>query len=269
MSEQETPMNHEGAEAPQMSHEEAMARKHLEANPKDIPAQFGGDVDKFMDSWKEQRAALTRTQQELAEVKKSIHEAPTPGLEEAPAAPAEGPDSLVIPEQETVSAAPEDLWANVEQEFVSTGDISEATRERLAEMNVPAQVVDGYLNGIRAQQAESAAAAAQSVGGPEVLQSIIDWSSKNLTAEEREATNAALQSPGWEYTLLGLKSRMEAANPARNEPTPGPKVSGQIAPQVTGYHTSAEMTAAIRDSRYGIDQQYTEHVQNRIRATRR
>lgn len=270
MSEQEAPMNTEGADtaAPEMSHEESMIRKNFEADPSQIPAQFGGDVDKFVDSWKEARATLTRTQQELSEIKKSIHEDPSQESQSTePGPPQDGPDSLVIPEHKTPEEG--DVWADIEMEFVSTGDLSEDTRTRLSEMNVPTKVVDGYIEGIRAQQEKSAAAAAQSVGGPEVLQSIIDWSSKNLSAEERDATNTALQNPGWEYTLLGLKSRMESSSPTRNEPSPGPRVSGQVAPQVTGYSTSAEMTAAIRDGRYGVDQQYTEHVQHRIRATNR
>ncbi len=264
------PENTPAAEAPEMSHEEAMARKHLESNPKDIPAQFGGDVDKFMDSWKEQRAALTRTQQELAEVKKSIHEAPTPGLEEQPpmAQPeAEVPESTMIPAPP--ETPPTDLWQDVQQELTSSGAVSDETRTRLAEAGIPGEVVEGYLKGMQAEQAAAAQKAANHVGGADTLNRIIEWAGKNLSAEEREAANAALSGPGWEFTLTGLKSRMEASSPTAAEPSSGPKVSGQLAPQVSAYRTQTEMTAAIRDPRYGVEAEYTDHVQNRIRATHR
>lgn len=260
MSEQEPTVN----EQPEMSHEEAMARDHLAANPGDIPSQFGGDVDKFIDSWKEQRAALTRTQQELAELKKAP--APEAAVEEAPASgsPAEGPDSLLIPEQQEADSPAEDAWAAVTAEFVQTGTISDETR---AALGVPASVVDGYLAGLQAQQKEQAAKAASAVGGPETLQSIIDWSAKNLTPEERDATNAALAGSGWEYTLLGLKARMEQSQPVNNEPKAGPSISSSTAPAVSAYADQNEMLAAMRDPRYGTDPQYTDFVQNRLRLT--
>lgn len=243
-----------------MSHEETMARTHLESNPQDIPAQFGGDVDKFMDAFKEQRATLTRTQQELAEIKKA-EQAPVEAAPEA--APVETPESLSIPEVEAAPA--QDVWASVEAEVTQSGELSAETRQQLADMNIPESVIEGYLGGLKATQAQAAQQAAEQVGGAENLQSIIDWASKNLSAEERSSVNAALQAPGWETTLMGLKARMDATQPVNNEPGPGPQTVGSMPSGVAPYSDQREMVAAIQDPRYGTDPQYTAFVQDRIR----
>ena len=257
-------MTEENAPQPEMdqhAREEAAARTHLEANPGDIPPQFGGDVDKFMEAFREQRATLTRTQQELAEMKKAE---PAP-VEAAPeAAPVETPESLVIPEVEEASSD-SDVWADLEHEFLSSGELSDSTRQQLADMNIPETVIDGYLNGIKASQAQAAQIAAEQVGGAENLQSIIDWAAQNLSAEERSSVNAALQAPGWETTLMGLQARMAAAQPLKNEPGPGPQATGSVPTGAVPYADKREMVVAIQDPRYGTDPQYTQFVQDRIR----
>lgn len=250
--------------APEMSYEESMARTHLETNPQDIPAQYGGDVEKFMESMREQRAALTRTQQELAELKKEqVAPVETPAPE---AQSTEAPDSLAIPEPEA-PAEVADIWGDLETEFVQSGDLSAETRAALAERGIPANVVDNYLAGVQAQQAQAAQKAAERVGGPDKLNSIIEWAGKNLTPEEREATNAALQTPGWETTLLGLQARMVSSSPTANEIAPGPVTQATNSPSVVPYANQIEMASAIQDPRYGVEPQYTEFVQNRIRMT--
>lgn len=245
------------------SHEESMARTHLEANPSDIPQQFGGDVDKFMDSWKEQRASLTRTQQELAELKKA-EPAPTEEAE----TPVETPESLVIPEAEEASVDG-DVWSDLEHEFLSSGELSDETLKSLSDMSIPESVIQNYLNGIKATQAQAAQVAAAQVGGPENLQAIIDWSTKNLSPEERDSVNAALQAPGWETTLMGLQARMSQSQPTNNEPGPGPQTVGSMPSGVAPYADQREMVAAIQDPRYGTDSQYTDFVQDRIRLSNR
>ncbi len=258
---EETPTP-ESSQPSMEQHEEQMARTHLEANPGDIPQQFGGDVNKFMDSWKEQRAALTRTQQELAEMKQN---APVAPVEDVPASPeAVVPDSLSVPEPEE-QAVGTDVWAQLEQEFAQSGDLSAETREQLAGMNIPSHVIDQYLAGARASQAQAAQQAADFIGGAETLQSIIDWSSKNLSDAERSSVNAALSQPGWETTLMGLKARMETSSPTAREPGPGPQTQSGTPSGAAPYANQAEMVAAIGDPRYGKDPMYTNFVQDRIR----
>lgn len=262
MSEQE-----QVSETPQEStesHEMQMAKVHFESNPNEIPAQFGGNVDKFLDSWKEQRAALTRTQQELSEMKSETTEG---GDSEWEYEEDNTPESLNIPEPET-QTAPDEVWSGWEKEFVSTGDLSKETRDTIRDNhNIPDQVIDQYVAGLQASQAQAAASAASVVGGGPNLQSIIDWSAKNLSPEERDATNEALQKPGWQNVLLGLQSRMGGENPTKNEAGRGPVATNAVANQRVPYANQQEMAAALRDPRYGIDQEYTTHVQNRLRAT--
>ena len=247
----------------EMAHEETMAREHLTANPQEMPEQFGGDVDKFMASWKEQRAALTRSQQEVAELRgqQPVDMTPQETLSEAPPVV----DSLSIPEAPEVAV--DDMWAAAAEQLSATGDVDAATRTRLTESGVPEGMIDGYITGMKAQQAQSAQLAAAEVGGTEQLQSIIQWATDNLSGPEREAANAALNGPNWKLTLLGIKAQMGAAAPMAGEPGPGPALTGTQMPSLQAYQSQQEMTQAIGDPRYGVDPQYTEFVQNRIRIT--
>ncbi len=256
------------AEAP--SHEETMARQYFEASPSELPPQFGGDVDKFMDSWKEQRAALTRAQQEVAELRGAqappVEEA-APAVE-APEAEAPMPDALNIPEAPEAPTA-DAIWATAGQELVQGGDVSAETRAELLTRGIPAEVVDSFVAGQQAKSAQAARQAADVVGGPETLQSIIDWATNNLNDGERDTVNAALQGPGWQTTVLGLKARMESANPTAREAGPGPALTSEAstAPAIVPYANPGEMSSAIADPRYGIEPQYTNFVQERIRRT--
>jgi hypothetical protein len=83
--------------------------------------------------------------------------------------------------------------------------------------------------------------------------------------------NAALNTPGWQTVLLGLKARMDADNPARKEPKNLPKDSlGRALPDTPkAFANPKEMSLAIRDPRYGVDPDYTALVQERIRMNTR
>jgi len=250
----------------QSSHEESMARTFIESDPSAIPAQFGGDVDKFMASWKEQRAALTRSQQEVAELKGA--QAP-PAEEAAPVAEtpeveAVTPD-LVIPEAPAAPAV-DDIWVAAGAEL-RAGALSETTRVQLLSNGVPAEVVDSFVAGQQAKATNAARAASDLVGGPANLQAIIDWSQSALSEGERATVNSALNGEGWQTTVLGLKARMDASNPTAREAGRGPELvnATQASRAVRPYADSSEMSNAIGSPQYGVNAEYTEFVQNRIR----
>jgi hypothetical protein len=248
------------------SHEETMAREFFEADSSTLPAQFGGDVDKFMASWKEQRAALTRTQQELSELKGTT--AP-PAEAEAPSvdAPEVAVPDLVIPEA-PVAPEVDDIWVTAGAEL-RAGTLSETTRVQLLSNGVPGEVIDAFVSGQQAKASNAARAAADLVGGPQTLQSIIDWSQSALSDAERATVNSALNGEGWQTTVLGLKARMDSANPTSREAGRGPELvnATPATRAIKPYASSAEMTNAIGATQYGIDAEYTAFVQERIRVS--
>ena len=238
----------------------ASAEKWARANPNGLPAQFGGDPDKFIKSYREMRATLTKTQQELAEKKKAQAEPTTApadhGNKPAPVDKLEVPDKPSQPSQEE--------WSKWGQELVSTGNLSQETRASIKQrFGMPDEVIDGYVSGIVYRQKEQANKAAEIVGGHDQLKSVISWAQQNLSDDERNAVNASLASPGWQNVLIGLKARMTSQNPTNGEPT---RVSGsaQPSPGIVPFANKREMTNAIRDPRYKFDPQYQQYVQQRI-----
>ena len=234
--------------------------KYARSNPSTLPPQFGGDPEKFIKSWKDQRAEITRLQQKA----KTQSTSSTP----APAATAEteaSVDKLAVPEK--VETPSPDVWAKVGDEISQSGAVSAETKEMLnKKFGMPVEIIDNYVNGIQYRQRQAAEEAAKVVGGSNELKSILEWASSSLSDAERAATNQALQGPGWQNVLLGLKTRAAASNIVKDEPT---QVNGASRPSqgVVPFTNRREMTAAIRDRRYGVDQAYTSLVQDRIRIT--
>lgn len=241
----------------------ASAEKWARANPNNLPPQFGGDPDKFVKSYKDMRATLTKAQQELAATKKTQTETTTP-----PADPGTGSapvDKLSVPDKPQQPSSEE--WSRWGQELVSTGNLSPETRQTIKQkFGMPDEVIDGYVSGIVYRQREHANRAAEVVGGQEQLKSIITWAQQTLSDDERTAVNSALASPGWQNVLLGLKTRMLAQNPTNGEPARA-SGSSQPSPGIVPFANKREMTHAIRDPRYKYDPAYQQMVQQRIIAT--
>jgi len=238
------------------THEAAAVEKFAKANPDKLPPQFNGDPEKFLKSWKDMRAEITRLQQGAKATPESKP------VEEPPATEAPNlqvPDKPVQPDV--------GVWDNVGKEIMTSGQVSEDTLKVLQERHgIPKSVVEDYIDAVRHKQRAAAAEAAKTVGGEQSLNSILEWARDSLSEAERASVNTALASPGWQNVLLGLKARMEMSNPTRNEPR---QTNGRSepAPGLQPFSNKREMTAHFRDPRYGVDPAFTQMVQDRIRIT--
>lgn len=244
------------------AYEMKKAEEWAKANPNELPPQFKGDPAKFLESYKNLRGELTRLQQ-AAKGAKAPEAAPKA---EAPVEPVA---ALQVPKETEPNPAE---WMELNSELLTSGTLSPETRTKIQKrFGLPDEIIEGYVTGFKAKQAEVARTAAQAVGGETVLRDIIDWSSKNLPEAERSMINAALNTPGWQTVLMGLKARMEASNPARKEPRELPKDSlGRSLPTAPKpFANPKEMSLAIRDPRYGVDPDYTALVQERVRMNTR
>lgn len=234
------------------------AEKWARSNPANLPPQYNGDPEKFLASFKEMRATLTRTQQENATLKKAPTETSV-----TPEPPVTAPASLVIPDKPVTPTQEPHNWDAVNTELLNTGDLSPQTRQEIQKrLNIPDSMISDYVGGIRARQQQHANAAAEVVGGAAALTGVIKWAQENLPDDEREAVNQGLRSPGWQNVLIGLKHR--SAVMAEEPKTKVNTVAGH-APQLKPFATSNEMTMAMRDPRYKYDSDYQNMVQQRVR----
>ena len=244
-------------ENPEVDTELQSVETFARSNPGNLPPQYNGDPEKFIKSWKDMRAEITRLQQ-------AGKQQPPP--EPAPQAPPKtdsAPADLKIPDK---PAQPnEDEWNKWGVEISNTGDVSQETRATIkSRFGIPDQILDTYVDGIRAKQRQLATEASGVVGGPEELKGIIQWASDNLPDAEREAVNNALKQPGWQNVLLGIKARRDATN---TEPKTRIVGSSGVPAGIKPFANSKEMVAAMRDPRYKYDSEYQNLVQERVRIT--
>jgi len=246
---------------------------YAHANPDALPDQFKGDPEKFLASYKELRKTLTKTQQELATIRKQPKgETPNAAPMESPSQETNPADLTVPSPSQTTEQPTKEEWDAWGQELRTKGQLGPESRESIKKKyNIPDTVIDSYIRGVHAQAASAVQEASTLVGGTDKLKEIMSWASNNLNEQERALVNDQLASTNWKITLLGLQARMgkESPNPTANEPKKAvPKgnavfTSNDIEP----FTNRKEMTWAIRDKRYGVDPKYTEWVQNRIRVS--
>lgn len=156
-------------------------------------------------------------------------------------------------------------FSNLVDEFQTTGAISEATRARLAEVGIPNEVVDNYIEGAKARAEVEYNEMSQCVGGREKFNTILKWAADNLSPQEIKSINAVTDRFQIENILIGLKNRMEEKEGVMPEYQKG---EGSQTPAVEGFRSQAEMFEAIKDPKYNKDEAYRRDVLKKITASR-
>ena len=179
---------------------------------------------------------------------------------EAPKAPTGDP---VTPPATPPDQTPATDFSAYVAEFEQSGKLSEASYKALADKhNLPKDVIDTYLEGVKLQRTTSEEQVLASVGGREAYQQLSQWASQNLSEKELKAYNdqVALSAESAALAVQWLKGRYSEANgqPARlisgNNPAPASK----------GFATKSDMMKAMSDPRYGRDREYTEDVARKV-----
>lgn len=241
-----------------------------------LPEQFKTPED-FAKSWADQRAEITRLQQGA---KKPSEEPPKDPEKPAEQKPEETPPEKKPEEQnksqddaakEVADAAGVDL-APYQEEYNSTGDVSEENREKIAEglkkvLGENARsIVDDFIEARKVVHQNDQKLFMDSAGGAENYAQMTQWAAQSLPKEQVEAYNRTVQSGDRHATLLaieGLKAKFEAANgKAPRLLTGGGGYSSEPA-----FKSTAEMVTAMNDPRYKTDQAYRDQVARRLAAS--
>jgi uncharacterized protein with PIN domain len=234
------------------------------ARPEWLPSNFNS-VEDFVKSSNDARAELTRTQQELAKLRKpsdSASEKPAEGTEKAPQTEAERAAS------DAVATAGLDV-TSWQAEFNETRDVSEKGRAEIAKA-LEAQfgpnartLVDDFIEGqkVRLQNVENQVH--QVAGGKDQYAAMMQWAGSNLSDQEVNAYNKAMGSGDFNAMSLavdGLKARFVKAKGSAPNLISG---DGSIGDSNAGFGSTFEMTKAMKDPRYGKDPAYTKSIEQR------
>lgn len=152
----------------------------------------------------------------------------------------------------------------LQDEFDQYGDITEETRKELAKVGITGDILDSYIEGRMAVVEKTMTEIANSIGGQETFDSIVNWARANLSEEEKAAYSATQDPIMIKAILRDLKNRMENSD-------------GIIPQQITGsesgaggdyFQSMAEVEEAINDPKYAKDEVYRQKVARKITASR-
>jgi hypothetical protein len=183
------------------------------------------------------------------------------------------PDELVEPvKEETDPNAPKppadeskvDLTP-FHQEWDEKGELSPDSFEKLEKMGFPRSLVDQYIKGFQASQAQEAQAIFSDVGGEQNYRSMTEWAAKSLPPEEVKAYDEIVSRGDVHAARIaakGLYAQFVAANGQPPKKLVGGKASGEstLAP----FRSSQEVVKAMSDSRYKNDPAYRRDVEKRL-----
>lgn len=226
----------------------------------ELPANFKswGDV---LRAQQEAQAALTRTNQELAELKK---QQTTP----KPSPSAADPLGLSTPPAATKKFSYEEFQADV---LKNGGRPSVAMVTSMAAAGFDDASIANLASTVFAEVSVKMEKAAEAVGGKTELDATIEWAKNNLTEVEKTALNQVLRTPFYVAAVKDLHAKRLAAAPTDESQEPDnaerEAVSAGTGNEVVEPFTSlAEQNKAYRDPRFNTDPKYRANVQARAYA---
>ena len=152
-------------------------------------------------------------------------------------------------------------------EFNETGDVSEEAREKIVnEMGLPREMIDGYVEGQKALLELHFKTVYGEVGGQENYEEMTKWAAEALPEGEQDAFNAAVMDGDQDQMFFAIRSLAARWKSETGGGSPTPLVQGSTSATgaTGGFRSLAELTAAMKDPRYGKDPAYRKDIETRL-----
>lgn len=165
--------------------------------------------------------------------------------------------------------APIDV-AKFSQEYYDSedGTLSDESYAELEARGLSRDVVDTFMAGVEALQAQRGESLVAIAGSQEEMDSLVAWGTKNLSEAEQAQFNKAVDQAILEgdttaasMLIPGIKARMSSEPNYVEADTP--QGQGGIQP----YASKSEMMADMRKPEYSKDPNFVAHVQQRLAIT--
>ena len=151
----------------------------------------------------------------------------------------------------------------LQQEYDEQGGLSETAYNALEEKGFSKDLVDTWIKGQEATNAEYQNAVYNTVGGEESYREMINWAADNMSPQEIAAYDRAVDSGDVDMVKLavsGLQQKYQTV-----EGTDPSLIGGQSANATGGtYESWAQVTTAMKDPRYESDPAYRQQVTNKL-----
>ncbi len=165
-------------------------------------------------------------------------------------------------EPEVSSQFSEEVFMRLSDEFDATGDVSEDSRERLAQSGIPRVMIDNYVESQKIIAEQEVQATFEAVGGEENYNAMLQWASNNLPDTEIDAFNEMINGDAgvMQTAVNGMYARFVQSQGA-------PLLQGETGntiPNSGAFQSRAQVTEAMSDPRYKRDPAYRQQVYNRL-----
>lgn len=174
--------------------------------------------------------------------------------------PAEGVPADPKAAAEAVGA---ESYAKFNAEFAEKGALSPESYAELEGKGFSKEMVDVYVNGLKASVEVFQTSVQAEAGGAEGFKAMAEWASKNASDEQLKAYNDAVNSGNIELAKLatkGLTASFQAASPAEPRLVNGTQSQGPS----DVYESNAQMMADMRKPEYKTDPAFRAKVSAKL-----
>ena len=148
-------------------------------------------------------------------------------------------------------------------EVLQDGNLSDETYQSLESRGLPRQLVEAYVEGQKALMQQSRADMLSAVGGEEAYGALTTWAEQNLSESEIEAYDNAMHSGDQNTIMMNIQGLYARYQQAESRPN---LIAGEVG-NTSGsnaFRSWAEVTKAMKDTRYRTDPAYRDDVTNRL-----
>lgn len=152
---------------------------------------------------------------------------------------------------------------SLQSEYNEHGELGEAALKKLADAGFSNDLVKSWIQGQESLNTSYQNSVYETVGGEESYKEMLSWAGDNLSQAEISAYDRSVDSGDIEMVKMavsGLKAKYQSVE--GSDPT---LVAGQSNTSSGGnYDSWAEVTTAMKDSRYETDPAYRQQVANKL-----
>lgn len=147
------------------------------------------------------------------------------------------------------------------EHYNQNGSLDDSHYEALEKAGIPRAFVDQYIDGVKAQAEQARDQIFQEVGGQENFEAMANWAIANLSPEDLQQYNEAVESGDMSTVRSAV---MSLAYRYQREVGRDPKLVGGNGGGLSGFESVAQLTAAMKDPRYHSDPAYRREVEQRL-----
>lgn len=148
-------------------------------------------------------------------------------------------------------------------EILSDGVLSEDSYKELESKGFPKSVVDAYIEGQKAIAERTNQEIYGIVGGNEAYTEMLQWAAQNLSQEEIESFNAALETGNISQIKMAVRG-LKATYVEANGNPPKQLIGGYASGEVDVFESWAQVTEAMKDPKYDKDPAYRAQIQAKL-----